>query len=114
MAKIKKGDEVMVRAGKDKGKRGTVLSVMSDDHVLVEGINLAKRHMKPNPQQGTSGGIVDKEMPIHISNVAIYNAMTGKGERIGYKHLEDGEKGTHIQVDRRGRRRLIYSSKSHG
>jgi large subunit ribosomal protein L24 len=91
MARIRKGDEVVMRAGKDKGKRGTVLSV-GEDTVVVEGINLAKRHMKPNPQRGMSGGIVEKEMPIHISNVAIYNAMTGKGERIGYKRLEDGKK----------------------
>jgi large subunit ribosomal protein L24 len=91
MAKIRKGDEVVVRAGKDKGKRGTVLGV-GEDNVVVEGINLAKRHMKPNPQRGTSGGIVEKEMPIHISNVAVYNAMTGNGERIGYKRLEDGKK----------------------
>ncbi len=81
----------MVRAGKDKGKRGTVLSV-ADETVVVEGINLAKRHMKPNPQRGTSGGIVEKEMPIHISNVALYNAMTGQGDRIGFKRLEDGKK----------------------
>ncbi|MEE8287746.1 MAG: 50S ribosomal protein L24 [Gammaproteobacteria bacterium] len=92
MAKIRKGDEVLVRAGKDKGKRGTVLSVTPDDHVIVEGINLAKRHMKPNPQRGTSGGIVEKEMPLHISNVGIYNAIEGKAERIGYKRLEDGKK----------------------
>ena len=92
MAKIRKGDEVLVRAGKDKGKRGTVLSVTPDDHVVVEGINLAKRHMKPNPQRGTSGGIVEKEMPLHISNIGIYNAIEGKAERIGYKLLEDGKK----------------------
>ncbi len=92
MAKLRKGDDVLVRAGKDRGKRGTVLSVTPDDHVVVEGINLAKRHMKPNPQRGTSGGIVEKEMPIHISNVALYNAMEGKGDRIGYKYLEDGKK----------------------
>ena len=92
MAKIRKGDEVLVRAGKDKGKRGTVLSVTPDDHVIVEGINLAKRHMKPNPQRGTSGGIVEKEMPLHISNIGIYNAIEGKAERIGYKRLEDGKK----------------------
>jgi large subunit ribosomal protein L24 len=92
MAKIRKGDEVLVRAGKDKGKRGTVLSVTPDDHVIVEGINLAKRHMKPNPQRGTSGGIVEKEMPLHISNIGIYNAMEGKADRIGYKRLEDGKK----------------------
>lgn len=92
MAKIKKGDEVQVRAGKDKGKRGTVLNVMSNDRVVVEGVNLAKRHMKPNPQQGTSGGIVEKEMPLHISNVGIYNPLEGKGDRIGFKRLEDGKK----------------------
>ena len=91
MAKIRKGDEIVVRAGKDKGKRGTVLSV-GEDTVVVEGINLAKRHMKPNPQKGMTGGIVEKEMPIHISNVAIYNALEGKGDRIGYKRLEDGKK----------------------
>ena len=92
MAKIRKGDDVLVRAGKDKGKRGTVLRVTPDDHVIVEGINLAKRHVKPNPQRGTSGGIVETEMPLHISNVAIYNAIEGKGDRIGYKRLEDGKK----------------------
>jgi large subunit ribosomal protein L24 len=92
MAKLRKGDEVLVRAGKDKGKRGTVLSVTPDDHVLVEGVNLVKHHMKPNPQRGTSGGIVEKEMPLHISNVALYNALEGKGDRVGYKYLEDGKK----------------------
>ena len=92
MAKIRKGDEVLVRAGKDKGKRGTVLSVTPDDRVVVEGINLAKRHMKPNPQRGTGGGIVETEMPLHISNVGIYNTIEGKSDRIGYKFLEDGKK----------------------
>jgi large subunit ribosomal protein L24 len=92
MAKIRKGDEVQVRAGKDKGKRGTVLSVTPDDHVIVEGINLAKRHVKPNPQRGTGGGIIQTERPLHISNVGIYNALEGKADRIGYKRLEDGKK----------------------
>ena len=92
MAKIRKGDQVVVRAGKDKGKRGTVLSVTADERVVVEGINLSKRHMKPNPQRGTGGGIVETEMPMHISNVAIYNTLEGKGDRIGYKRLEDGKK----------------------
>ena len=92
MAKIRKGDEVVVRAGKDKGKRGTVLTVSDDDHVVVEGINLVKRHTKPNPQRNVSGGIIEKEMPIHISNVGIYNAIEGKGDRIGFKRLEDGKK----------------------
>ncbi|TFH39886.1 MAG: 50S ribosomal protein L24 [Lysobacterales bacterium] len=92
MAKIRKGDEIVVRAGKDKGKRGTVLSVTADDRVIVEGINLAKRHVKPNPQRGMGGGIVETEMPLHISNVGVYNALEGKGDRIGYKRLEDGKK----------------------
>ncbi len=92
MAKIRKGDEVVVRAGKDKGKRGTVLNVTPDDRVVVEGINLAKRHVKPNPQRGTGGGIVETEMALHISNVGIYNAIEGKADRIGYKFLEDGKK----------------------
>jgi large subunit ribosomal protein L24 len=92
MAKIRKGDEIVVRAGKDKGKRGTVLSVTADDRVIVEGINLAKRHVKPNPQRGMGGGIVETEMPLHISNVGVYNALEGKADRIGYKRLEDGKK----------------------
>lgn len=92
MARIRKGDEVVVRAGKDKGKRGTVLTVSGNDHVIVEGINLVKRHTKPNPQRNLGGGIIEKEMPIHISNVGIYNAIEGKGDRIGFKRLEDGKK----------------------
>ena len=92
MAKIRKGDEVMVRAGRDKGKRGTVLRVFPDDRVLVEGVNLVKRHMRPNPQRGTTGGIVEKEMPIHISSIGLYNPADNKADRIGYKFLEDGKK----------------------
>lgn len=92
MAKIRKGDEVVVRAGKDKGKRGTVLTVSGDDRVVVEGINLVKRHTKPNPQRNVGGGIIEKEMSIHISNVSVYNAIEGKGDRIGFKRLEDGKK----------------------
>lgn len=92
MARVRKGDEVMVMAGKDKGKRGLVLQVKPDDRLVVEGVNLVKRHMKPNPRSGTSGGIVDMEKPIHTSNVRLYNAATGKGERIGVRYLEDGRK----------------------
>lgn len=92
MRKIHKGDDVVVNAGKDKGKRGVVLRVVADDRVVVEGINMAKRHVKPNPQRGTSGGIVAKEMPIHVSNVAIFNAATSKGDRVGIRRLEDGKK----------------------
>ena len=92
MHKIRKGDQVVVRTGKDKGKRGSVLRLLERDRVLVEIINLAKKHTKPNPNKNVTGGIMDKEMPIHISNVALYNAASGKGERIGFKTLEDGRK----------------------
>ena len=92
MRKIKKGDDVIVIAGKDNGKRGSVLRVTDDDRVVVEGCNMVKKHVKPNPNTGESGGIVDKEMPLHISNVAIFNPTTGKGDRVGVKTLEDGRK----------------------
>jgi large subunit ribosomal protein L24 len=89
--RIRKGDDVIVIAGKDKGKRGTVLSI-SDERVLVENINLAKKHVKPNPNIGEQGGIVDKEMPLAISNVALYNPATDKADRVGFKTLDDGRK----------------------
>ena len=93
MRKIRKGDEVVVLAGKDKGKTGTVLSVLrADDKVIVENINMAKRHTKGNPMQGMAGGIVEKEMPLHISNVAILNPVTKKADRVGFRKLEDGRK----------------------
>ena len=92
MNKIKKGDEIIVRTGKDKGRRGTVLQVFADDRVLVEGINLAKKHVKANPQVGEPGGIKDQAMPLDISNVAVFNPKTKKGERIGIKVQEDGTK----------------------
>lgn len=92
MRKIKKGDEVVVLAGRDKGKRGSVLRVLGDDHVVVENLNMVKRHTKPNPQRGEAGGILDKEMPMHLSNVALYNSDTGKADRVGFKVLEDGRK----------------------
>ena len=85
MNKIRKGDEVIVIAGRDKGKRGKVILRKDDDHVVVEGINLVKKHTKPNPMKGTTGGIVDKAMPIHQSNVAIFNPATGKADRVGIK-----------------------------
>jgi large subunit ribosomal protein L24 len=91
MNKIKKNDDVIVITGKDKGNRGSVLSV-AGDYVLVSGINKAKKHEKPNPVKGTSGGIVEVEKPIHISNIAIYNATTKKADRVGVKQLEDGRK----------------------
>jgi large subunit ribosomal protein L24 len=93
MRRIKKGDEVVVLTGKDKGKRGIVLNVMFDDEkVIVENVNMAKRHTKGNPMQGLPGGIVEKEMPIHISNVSIWNPITEKPDRLGFKTLEDGQK----------------------
>jgi len=93
MQKIRKGDEVIILAGKEKGKRGVVLNVMKDvDKVVVENINIVKRHTKGNPMQGVPGGIIEKEAPIHISNVAIWNPVTDKPDRVGFRHLEDGQK----------------------
>jgi large subunit ribosomal protein L24 len=89
MARIKKGDEVIVIAGRDKGRRGTVLRVQPDDRVVVEGINVAKKHQRPNPARGIGGGIVQKEMPVHASNVMPYNPVTKKGDRVGHRFLED-------------------------
>ncbi len=98
MNKIRKGDEVIVIAGRDKGKRGKVILRKDDEHVVVEGINLVKKHTKPNPMKGTTGGIVDKAMPIHQSNVAIFNPGTGKADRVG------------IKVDGDTRKRVFKSS----
>jgi len=92
MRKIKKGDDVIVITGKDKGKRGTVLRVVDLEHVLVEGANRVKKHQRPNPMKGTTGGIVDKEMPLHVSNVAIFNPATKKADRIGTRSLDDGRR----------------------
>ena len=92
MNKLRKGDEVIVIAGRDKGKRGKVSLRQDDSHLLVEGINLVKKHTKPNPMAGSQGGIVEKTMPIHQSNVAIYNATTGRADRVGIKVLADGSK----------------------
>jgi large subunit ribosomal protein L24 len=91
MRKIKKGDDVIVITGKDKGSRGNVLSVLGD-HLLVSGINKVKKHQKPNPVKGVEGGIIEMEKPIHISNVAIYNAAAKKADRVGIKTLEDGRR----------------------
>ena len=90
MKKLKKGDEVVVITGRDKGKRGAVVRLVQGDRVLVEGINRVKKHEKPNPNKGTSGGIIEKEMSLHISNVSIFNPVTKKADRIGVKKLEDG------------------------
>jgi len=92
MEKIRKGDQVVVTTGKDKGKRGLVLRVLSTGKVLIEGVNRVKRHTRPNPIKGQTGGIVDKEMPINTSNVALFNPATGKGDRVGIRTLDDGRK----------------------
>jgi len=92
MHKIKKGDDVIVITGRDKGKRGAVLSVRTDDRVVVQNVNMVKRHTKPNPARGGTGGIVEKEAPIHVSNVALFNPATRKGDRVRIKVLEGGKK----------------------
>ena len=92
MNKIRKGDQVVVTTGRDKGKRGTVLRVYESGKVLVEGVNRAKKHERPNPVKGQTGGIVDKDLPIHISNIALFNPATQKADRTGVKALDDGRK----------------------
>ena len=92
MQRIKKGDEIVVLAGRDKGKRGTVLRRVSAEFVVVEGINRVKKNTRPNPMKGVAGGILDKDMPIHISNIALFNPGTQKADRVGFKQLNDGRK----------------------
>ena len=92
MNRLKNGDEIIVIAGKDKGRRGTVEKVLSNGRVAVQGVNIVKKHQKGNPNAGVAGGIIQKEMPINASNVMVFNSATGKGDRIGYKTLDDGRK----------------------
>ena len=92
MRKVKKGDNVIVISGRDKGKRGDVVRVVDDEHVVVAGINQVKKHQRPNPMKGEQGGIVNKDMPIHVSNVAVFNPVTKKADRVGFRTLEDGRK----------------------
>jgi large subunit ribosomal protein L24 len=92
MRKIKKGDNVIVIAGRDKGKRGDVALIVDAEHVLVSGINQVKKHQRPNPMKGDQGGIVTKDMPIHVSNIALWNPVTRKADRVGFRTLEDGRK----------------------
>ena len=104
MEKIRKGDDVIVLTGRDEGKRGAVLKRIDDTHVLVEGVNTVKKHTKPNPMKGQTGGITDKTMPINISNVALFNPATQKADRVGFKILDDKRKvrvfrSTGVQVD---------------
>lgn len=92
MEKIRKGDEVVVITGKDKGKRGAVARRVDAEHVVVEGVNRVKKHVKPNPVKGVVGGVIEKDMPLHVSNVSLYNPATKKADRVGFKLLEDGKK----------------------
>lgn len=92
MEKIRKGDDVIVTTGKDKGKRGTVLRIIDARHLVVEGVNRVKKHQRPNPMKNQTGGIVDKDMPIDISNVALFNPQTKKADRVGFKLMQDGRK----------------------
>jgi large subunit ribosomal protein L24 len=92
MRKFRKGDQVVVITGKDKGRQGTLLKVIDDEYVLVEGVNLVKKHSKPNPQAGKQGGIVPKEMPMHVAKIAIWNPTSKKADRVGFKTLADGKK----------------------
>ncbi len=92
MKKLKKGDSIIVIAGKDKGKKGEILKVIEPDKLVISNINLAKKHVKPNPNKGESGGIIEREMPIHISNVMMLNPISKKADRVGFKNLEDGKK----------------------
>ena len=92
MKRIRKGDQVMVIAGRSKGQQGAVLQMLDDDKVMVENVNMVKRHTKPNPSKGVAGGIIEKEAPLHLSNVKLFNPATGKGDRVGFKTLKDGRK----------------------
>jgi len=92
MKKIVKGDKVVAIAGRDKGKQGTVLEILDNDRALVEGVNMVKKHVRPNPNKGETGGIIDREAPIHVSNLALMNPSTNKADRVGFKTMEDGKK----------------------
>lgn len=92
MKRIKKGDQVIVTTGRSKGQKGNVLRVLEEDRLLVENVNMVKKHMRPDPNRGTQGGIIEREAPIHASNVALFNPATGKADRVGFKTLEDGTK----------------------
>jgi large subunit ribosomal protein L24 len=99
MRKIRVGDDVIVRTGKDRGKRGTVLRVVDEERIVVENVNMAKKHQKPNPQRGVPGGIIDKEMPMHVSNVGLFNPAKGSADRVGFKTLADGRKVRFFKSD---------------
>ena len=92
MNKLKKGDTVIIKAGKDKGKKGEIMKVIDEENLVVSNINLAKKHIKGNPNKGVDGGIIEREMPIHISNIMIFNPLTKKGDRVGFKKLDTGKR----------------------
>jgi large subunit ribosomal protein L24 len=98
MQRIRKGDDVMVIAGRDKGKRGNVVKHVGEEHLIVEGVNRVKKHQRPNPMKGQQGGIIDKDMPIHISNIALFNAQTGKPDRVGIKTVGAGEQARKVRI----------------
>lgn len=100
MNKIRQGDDVLVIAGKDKGRRGTVTRVLDNGKLLIEGVNIAKKHVRPNPNQGVAGGIVDKEMPIQASNVKLWNPQIDKGDRVGFKFIGEGEERRKVRIFR--------------
>ena len=99
MRRIKKGDDVVVLSGRDRGKRGTVLKIVDDQHVVVEGANRVKKHQRPNPMKGVTGGIIDKELPLHVSKVALFNPGAKKGDRVGIKVLEDGRRVRYFKAN---------------
>jgi large subunit ribosomal protein L24 len=98
MQRIRKGDDVMVIAGRDKGKRGSVVKHVGEEHLIVDGVNRVKKHQRPNPMKGQQGGIIDKDMPIHISNIALFNAQTGKPDRVGIKTVGTGEQARKVRI----------------
>ena len=100
MRKIRKGDDVLVLTGRDKGKRGAVLKIVDAEHVVVEGANKVKKHQRPNPMKGITGGIIEKEMPLHTSNVGLFNPGTKKADRVGVKVLEDGRRVRYFKSNR--------------
>ena len=97
MRRIRKGDDVMVMAGRDKGKRGTILRIVDAEHVVVEGANKVKKHQRPNPMKGVTGGIIEKEMPLHVSNIARYNPTAKKADRVGIRVLQDGRRARYFK-----------------
>ena len=110
MKKIRKGDTVVLIAGRDKGRRGAVIEVLGDDRVRVEGLNMSKKHQRPNPQMGVQGGIIEREAPLHVSNVLIFNPATQKGDRVGLQVARGRPQGARVQVEQRNGRRQVMNA----